>query len=66
MKKLVMLLVIVWRISVYSGDTGCITFTVATPPRFSHEGRWVHFIDRDGEKIDISVGSTIIIRRTEE
>ena len=66
MKKLLMLLVIVWRISVYSGDTGRITFTSLAKPYFSHEGRWVHFIDQRGEKIDISGISTIIIRRIEE
>ena len=66
MKKFVMLLVIVWRISVYSGDTGRITFTAIAPPSFSHEGRWVHFIDKSGEEIEISGSSTIIIRKTEE
>ena len=65
MKKLVMLLALVWRISVYSGDTGCITFTAATPPRFSHGGLWVHFTDSSGEEIDISGSSTIIIRKYE-
>ena len=66
MKKFVMLLVIVWRISVYSGDTGRITFTAIAEPTFSHEGRWVHFIDKRGEEIEISGSSTIIIRKTEE
>ncbi len=65
MKKLLMLLAFVWRISVYSGDTGCITFTAATPPRFSHEGRWVHFTDSRGEEIEISGSATIIIRKYE-
>ena len=66
MKKFVMLLVIVWRISVYSGDTGRITFTAIAEPTFRHEGRWVHFIDKRGEEIEISGSSTIIIRKTEE
>ena len=66
MKKFVMLLVIVWRISVYSGDTGRITFTAIAEPTFSHEGRWVNFIDKSGEEIEISGSSTIIIRKTEE
>lgn len=66
MKKFVMLLVIVWRISVYSGDTGRITFTAIAPSSFSHEGRWVNFIDKSGEEIEISGSSTIIIRKTEE
>ena len=66
MKKFVMLLVIVWRISVYSGDTGRITFTAIAEPTFSHEGRWVNFIDKSGEEIKISGSSTIIIRKTEE
>ena len=64
--KLAMILTVMWRISVYSGDTGRITFTAKAQPIFSHGGRWVHFIDQDGEKIDISGGSTIVIIRTEE
>lgn len=66
MKKLAMLLALVWRISVYSGDTGRMTFTAITEPHFSHEGRWLHFIDQRGEEIEISGSSTIIIRKTDE
>ena len=66
MRKLAVLLALVWRISVYSGDSGCITFTAITEPRFSHEGRWLHFIDQRGQEIEISGSSTIIIRKTEE
>lgn len=66
MRKLAMLLALVWRISVYSGDSGRITFTAVSEPRFSHEGRWVHFIDQRGEEITVSGGSTIIIRKYED
>lgn len=66
MKKLAMLLVLVWRISVYSGDSGRITFTAITEPHFSHEGRWLHFVDSSGEEIEISGSSTIVIRKIEE
>ena len=64
--KLAMILTVMWRISVYSGDTGRITFTAKAPPTFRHEGRWVHFIDRSGEEIEISGSSTIVIIKTEE
>ena len=66
MKKLAMMLALVWRISVYSGDTGRITFTAVTEPRFIHEGRWLHFVDSRGEEIEISGSSTIIIRKYEK
>ena len=66
MKKFAMVLVLIWRISVYSGDTGRMTFTAMAEPTFSHDGRWVHFTDRCGEEIEISGSSTIIIRKTEE
>ncbi len=66
MKKLAMMLALVWRISVYSGDTGRITFTAVTEPRFTHEGRWLHFVDSSGEEIEISGSSTIIIRKHED
>ena len=66
MKKLAMLLALVWRISVYSGDSGRITFTAITEPRFSPEGRWLHFIDQRGEEISISGSSTIIMRKHED
>ena len=64
--KLAMILAVIWRISVYSGDTGCITFTTMFEPIFSHEGRWVHFTDRDGEGISISGSSTIVIIKTRD
>ena len=66
MKKFAMVLALIWRISVYSGDTGRITFTAIAEPHFRHEGRWVHFIDRSGEEIEISGSSTIVIIKTEE
>ena len=66
MIKLAVILAVIWRISVYSGSSGRITFTATTEPHFSHEGRWVHFTDKDGEDITISGSSTIIIRKMEK
>ena len=68
MKKFVtvLLLAIIWKIHVYSGDHGHLVYISREQPRFIFDGRWLHFKDENGDEIDISGSSTMIIRRTEE
>lgn len=62
MRKFLLLLAVLWRISVYSGDSGRIVFTAQEEPRFIHDGRWVCFKDSHGDEIFLSGSSTIVIR----
>ena len=67
MKKFitVLLLAVIWKIHVYSGDRGHLMYISKEQPRFIHDGRWLHFKDENGDEIDISGSSTIVIRKTE-
>lgn len=66
MRKFLLLIALVWRVSVYSGDTGRIIFTAVKEPIFIHGGRWLYFVDDEGEEITVSGSSTIIIRKCNE
>ncbi len=68
MRKLIalLLLVIIWKIHVYSGDSGHLIYTSREMPKFTYEGRWLYFKDADGDEIYISGSSTIIIRGIKE
>ena len=63
---LLLLLAIIWKIYVFSGDHGRLVYTSKEQPRFDMQGRWLHFRDIDGDEIDISGSSTIVIRKTEK
>ena len=62
----IFLLAVIWKVYVYSGDSGRLVYTSREMPKFSHEGRWVHFKDEDGDERWISGSSTIIIREIKE
>jgi len=57
MKKLFLLY---WIISVYSGDTGRLTFRTEEHPKFIQKGRWIQFVDFEGRNTCISAGSTVL------
>ena len=58
MRKFLLLLAVLWRIGVYSGDSG---LTAKEEPRFIHDGCWGCFKDSHGDEIFLSVSSTIVI-----
>lgn len=64
--KLALLLAVVWKIHIYSGDYGHLMYTAKEPPIYMYEGRWLRFIDEDGHEIRVSNGTTIMIKRMEE
>ena len=66
MRKILLLLAIIWRITVYSGDSGRITFTAHEEPHFIHQGRWITFRDVNNALITISGSATVIIRQTQQ
>ena len=66
MRKFLLLLAVIWRICVYSGNSGRIVFTAHEEPRFIYEGRWVCFKDDYGDEIFLSGSSTIVIRKIVE
>lgn len=62
MKKFV--LVILWLIHVYSGDTGHLVFkSNEKPVIIDYKGRWISFIDTKGDEISLT-GHIIVIRKT--
>ena len=66
MRKFLLLLAVIWRICVYSGDSGRVVFTAREEPRFIHDGRWVCFKDSHGDEVLLSGSSTIVIRRVDD
>ena len=62
MKKFITVLLLA---VIYSGDRGHLMYISKEQPRFIHDGRWLHFTTENGDEIDISGSSTIVIRKTE-
>ena len=60
MKKITVLFVLYWLVVVYSGSSGRRIFKTVEKPEFIYEGRWIRSINKDGDEVYISAGSTVI------